>query len=374
MKLFVLTPVFALFACLSVATARAQEKQDEVWLKLDRSPQGLASDVTGLALYEVRDIADSIGEIPDEPEKDADGKPGQHAQRHALTMTRTKFNADGSGVTEQLDPVREERVAHGTPLLAELIKKNLEPAFDPNLQSINVAGPGTLAIVATGAQHAWLARFFALAKRTTDLVQVETRWVSGPRGSFEKLELKASSTLPTKDEFAALLKKLEEDKNGGGQFDQLLAPKLVARNLQRAQISALDQIAYVKEWHVTFVQPGPQEIADPLVETINAGERLELRSVRVDTNLYRVSLEVEHVAVAQPIPTKKVRVSVAPGGEAEVGMPVVTRVNFSADVKLASGNAVVLVTPLDDKQDLALIVQLTAVLDQTPAEPVPERK
>ena len=370
MKSLVFGLVFALFSASFVharqeigiragATAKAPQQQFEP---------------TSLVIYEVRDIAESISEET----REDDAKLAEPTDRIAHVSSKDapapRIASRVGTLADLFDPAREQRIERATPLLAELIKKNLEPAFDPNGQSINAAGPGTLVIVATSQQHAWLARFFALAKRTTDLVQVETRWVSGPRGSFERLGLKASSTLPTKDEFAALLAKLEEEKNGAGQFDQLLAPRIVARNLQRAHISALDQIAYIKEWHVTFVQPGPQEIADPVIETINAGEILELRSVRIDTDLYRVSLDVEHVAVAQPIPTKKVRVSVAPGGEAEVGMPAVTRVNFSADVKLASGNAVVLVTPLDDKHDLALIVQLTAVLDQTPAEPVPERK
>jgi hypothetical protein len=374
--------VFALFSCMSFEAAGAQEKQDEVSLKRGGSISELQADATGVALYEVRDIADSIGAETEEPSKgDATKRtpsddrvrhvPGD---RHAVTMTRTVFNADGTSVTEQLDPAREERIERGTPLLAELIKRNLEPAFDPNLHSINVSSPGVLAIVATGAQHAWLARFFALAKQTNDLVQIETRWVMGPRGSFEKLGLKSSSTLPTQDEFAVLLKKFEEDKTGADEFTQLLAPRLIARNMQRATISSLEQISYIKEWHVTFVQPGPQEIADPFVDTINAGEKLEVRAVRVDVNLFRLALEVEHVAVAQPIPTKKVRVSVAPGGEAEVGLPVVTRVNFSADVKLVGGNAVVLVTPLDEKKDLALIVKLTRYTDELAAEPVPERK
>jgi len=53
---------------------------------------------------------------------------------------------------------------------------------------------------------------------------------------------------------------------------------------------------------------------------------------------------------------------------------VITRVNFSADVKLAAGAAVVLVTPLDDKQDMALIVKLSRYAGEPLGEPVPERK
>jgi hypothetical protein len=337
---------------------------------------------TSLVLYDVRDIAASLGGMNSEPESATDSARKKLEDRithylqeqRAVTARHSEPREDGSVITEQLDPGRDTQIARGTSLLADVVKQNIEPALDANLQSINIASPGSLAVVGTKAQHAWLARFFALAKRTDDLVQIETRWVSGPRGSFEKLGLKGSSTLPTPDELTALLKKLEDDKTGADEFNQLLAPQLVARNLQRATISTIAQIAYVKEWHVTFVQPGPQEIADPVIDTINAGEKLEVRTVRVDENLYRVALDVEHVAVAQPIATKKVRVSVAPGGEAEVGLPVVTRVNFSADVKLTGGNAVVLVTPLDDKKDLALIVKLTRYVDPTQTARVPERK
>src|SRR6185436_9908126 len=102
---------------------------------------------------------------------------------------------------------------------------------------------------------------------------------------------------------------------------QLIAPSLLIRNLQNASVQTLDQIAYVKEWNIAFVQPGPQEIADPVIETIDAGESLGVRPVRVAAELYRLSLDIRHVAVAQPIPTRKVRVSVAPGGEAEIGLP-----------------------------------------------------
>jgi len=375
--------VFALFSCMSFAVVRAQDKTDEVWLRLDRDIHTLGSDVTGIALYDVHDIARSMIEAgietettDEQPRKGSGGRTDLVPEGKPIGPV-TGVRLTSGNATAPTDPAeikREAQLTRATNALAELIKANMEPAFDPKLESINIASSGTLAIVATGAQHAWLGRFFALAKLKQDLVQVETRWVMGPRGSFEKLGLKTSSTLQTQDEHTALLKKLEDDRTGVDEFDQLLAPKLVTYNLQRATISTLDEIAYVKEWHVTFVQPGPQEIADPLVETIKTGEILKLRPVRIDVNLYRLALEVEHVAVAQPIPTKKVRVSVAPGGEAEVGLPVITRVNFSADVKLAAGAAVVLVTPLDDKQDMALIVKLSRYAGEPLGEPVPERK
>lgn len=371
----------------AVVLFAGQDKDSGSWVSLDRDIAGTARDVTGVVIYDVHDLANWIVDSSPEP----DPKQKSHDERledlvrtgwaqPVTTATRTKFVEGETPVSEPFDPVREARLARATAQLAALIKENLEPPFDPNLHSVTAMAPSgfgqtvtSLAVVGTAAQQKWIKKFLTLSNQTTDLVRIDSRWISGPKGSFEKLGLEGSSVLPNKEQFEQFLAVLEADRKGNGQFDQLLAPSLLIHNLQRANVSTIDQIAYIKEWHVAFVLPGPQEIADPVIETIDAGETLEVRPVRVAQDLYRLSLDIRHVAVAQPIPTKKVRVSVAPGGEAEIGLPVVTRVNFTADVKLASDGAVVLVTPLDDKKDLALIVKLSPVPDASVTEP-PEHK
>jgi len=356
-----------LLALTTLAPVRAQEKG--ALANLDRGVQAVNAKLTKLVIYEVRDIA----ELLVEPTDANDGRMflgGTRTLRGFDYRESTPSEPDATG-----DPLlREARVLQGTTTLASVIEANMEPAFDATLQSITVAGAGSLAIVATAQQHAWLARVLQLAQRTTDLVQIETRWISGPRSSFERLGIKSSQSVLTPAELATLLGKLEPGKPGADEFTQLRAPGLVARNLQRASIETKSPIAYVKDWSVRTVQPGSREIAVPQIEEVADGEQMSLRALRIDLDLYRVHIDIEHSTVKQPIRTTKVPLPAAPGGEVEVALPEVEIVRLSADVKLASGAAAVLVTPLDDKHDLALIIKLSSVLNQTPAEPVPERK
>lgn len=356
-----------LLALTTLAPVRAQEKG--AWVQLDRDVQAVSAKLTKLVIYEVRDIAELMVEPTD-----------ASVERWYLGGVRTLrgFDYRASAPSEPdatANPLLSEaQLLEGTTTLAGVIQANMEPAFDATTQSITVAAAGSLAIVATSQQHAWLARVLQLAKRTTDLVQIETRWISGPRSSFERIGVKSTQAVLTPAELAALLAKLESGQPGADEFTQLRAPSVVARNLQRASIQTKNPIAYVKDWSVRTVQPGSKEIAVPQIEEVADGEQLTLRALRVEQDLYRVHIDIEHSTVKQPIRTTKVALPAAPGGEVEVALPEVDVVRMSADIKLASGAAAVLVTLLDDKHDLALIIKLSTVPNETPFPAPPTNK
>jgi hypothetical protein len=379
---------FALFSFTALGAGQVQHKPDGEWSQLDRDIAAVSAKASSLVIYDVRDLAASLGEDYDEPDWNAPAETDKRGER-TVHLAPESFEVDAHGKharggdhplristrasDEPQDPaVREAHILTGTTRLAEVIHDNIEPALQENLHTITVAGAGSLAIVATLAQHEWIKRVLALARQTTDMPKFETRWLVGAHGSFEKLGLKAGSNLPTAEQFRTLLARTEGDDAATSGFERINASTLMLHNLARASIRTSNAIDYVKDWDVRRALPGPKDYVVPVLATLEPGNVFQVRAVLIEPNLYRCALRVEHSSVKQPIRVTKVPLGAAPGGEVEIALPELDIQRVSSDTKLASGAAVAFVIALDDQKDLALLVQLSTVAKQAP--PADEHK
>jgi hypothetical protein len=372
---------FALFSLTALGAVRAQHKSDGEWSQLDRDIAAVSAKASSLVIYDVRDLAATLGEEYDEPDWNAPGEAEKRAKHIPYPLPLTIKGVSGARVSsaddreessftlgaDRDDPaVREAHILTGTTRLAEVIHDNIEPALQENLHTITVAGAGSLAIVATFAQHEWIKRVLALARTNTDMPTFETRWLVGAHGSFEKLGLEAGSNLPTAEKFKTLLARTEGDDAATSGFERINASTLMLHNLARASIRTSEAIDYVKDWEVRRALPGPKDYVVPVVATLEPGNVFQVRAVLIEPNLYRCALRVEHSSVKQPIRVTKVPLGAASGGEVEIALPELDIQRVSSDTKLANGAAVAFVVALDDQRDLALLVQLSTVAKQAP--------
>ncbi len=248
---------------------------------------------------------------------------------------------------------RELALKRQTEELARLITAFVEPKFVTPNQSIACPGSGgTLVVRGSVEQTAWIGAFLERQRAAVDTIEIETRFLVGPRGAFKQVAEGASKTFATKAGVDAAITGLETS------LDVINAPRLLCFNLQSTSISCADEVAYVKEYQVRFVEPGPQQIADPIIETIQAGTFLNARAFELRDGYYGLVIDAKVVDVKRPIATKKVRISVAGMEEVEVGVPEITGIQFTAEVQIADGGAALFVTPRDETRDFALVVSV----------------
>lgn len=212
---------------------------------------------------------------------------------------------------------------------------------------------GTAILKGTDEQQQWLRSFLELQRTWRDAIAIDVRVLEAPRGGFARLGVHDSSKLfQSQAEAEELLERAKNEPD----FDVLFAPKVVAWSWSEAEISATTEISYIQDWRLVFVEPGHQSIADPVIATIKEGDVVGVHGVLLERELYGIELDFVRTEVAQPIPTKSVRLT--DDKQVEIALPEVAKVHLASSVKLAEG-ASVLFCAASTKKDRDLAVILT---------------
>lgn len=335
-------------SCLLVALllAHAPAAQDtrlaEPAAQDARSP---ARPSTRYVAYDVRDLLEGWGS-PDVPSTaptpetppDSGESATERAAREELLSRMAQLRA-------------ELRLKESLGELAELLKTYVKPEFDGRLERIEALGTSTIVAQVTDDQHAWLDGFLRHQRTAVDTIEIETRFLVVDRGAFRVLGERASWVFGTRAEADAALAKLPP------RMDVLSAPRVVCRNLRAVSLNTMQEVAYVKDYEIRFVEPGNSAIADPVVDVIREGLFLNARAFELPGGALGVSLETTKVDVKRPIRTTKRRIAAWDGRDVEIGLPEVQRVRFRADMTVAEGGAALFVTAdNDERHDLALLV------------------
>lgn len=120
--------------------------------------------------------------------------------------------------------------------------------------------------------------------------------------------------------------------------DLLLAPKLVARNLQFAEMKSGEHISYIRDFTVRQVQGA--WIAEPVVDVLEVGTKIEAMCAEATDGNVIVDLAFSDQTVEKPLAEFKTKVA-ATGSELTVQMPRVTGCRANMKVLVASGSTVV---------------------------------
>lgn len=313
-----------------------------------------ASGGVGLRIYDVRDLALSMG---------ADFEPPQLGLGLAPAPL---FDPRDARPTPGLDPAHsgEERIQRGMATLVDLIAAHIQPPLEAGDEALRAMPDGsTLVASLTPERHAWLDAFLRADRDFHGFVRVQARFLEAPRGVLAEWKLAPSATLATPAELEALLARIERD----GRFTSTHAPALLTLPNQRANVAVVEETAYVADWTVRVVEPGHKEIADPEVALVRSGLVLDLRASPLPDGFLGLVLAFEQVELKR-LPTATLRIGASREQEVEVALPETMTVRFSTTLSLAQGASAVLVTPhTDGEHDVALIV--TAERIEKPMEP-----
>jgi hypothetical protein len=239
--------------------------------------------------------------------------------------------------------------------LADAARRYMQPAFEPDNEQLSAPSEGSLLATLRPDQQAWLTSFLEVQRRTTGLVEISCEVFKGPRGVFREIGLTAPSTvLEDQARVAAFRAQADEHK-----VDRMTSPRIAAMNGAKASLSVLDQVAYIQDWKLRIVEPGPQEIAEPTINIVQDGYVASMCATAIDDRTYGLDLSFVSSKLERPMQTRKIRLSATNDKEVEIGVPVVAKISFDAGLVLADGASVVFTTasPKPDK-DLAIVVTL----------------
>ena len=254
------------------------------------------------------------------------------------------------------DAARAERLEQLGRTLAELVRA-FAPLDEDRGDSVEVM-EGFLILSAPSRVHSWVGDWLQL-QRQQSLIDVSARFIEAPRGWFREQGLEQTLTVlePAQQE-----RLLQAVSGGGTPLNVGFAPRLLTRSAQRANLSTLDRVAYVKEWQLVVVEPGGQELADPVVDTVEEGITMDVLGSLLPDGTIGLDLEVSRSKLERPIPTRKVRLRADSDREVEVGLPSIDRITVASRVRLADG-ATLLFTMAgsDDDRDLGVLLRAKAV-------------
>lgn len=324
---------------------------------------------TTVVIHDVNDIAEKMapGAMADEPlEKMLEPDVRMHeravpakgwADPKAGSGEPAKSGAEPDAVSVKAlpgkTPVAKKLLA--TQNLADAARRYMQPAFEPENEQLSAPSEGSLLATLRPEQQAWLTSFLDVQRRATGLVEISCEVFQGPRGVFRELGVVAPSTVfPDQAPITAFRSHAKEH-----EIERVTAPRIAATNGTKAVLSVLDQVAYVKDWKLRIVEPGPQEIAEPTVDIVQDGFVASMCATALDDHTYGLDLGFISSKLERPMQKRKIRLSATNDKEVEIGVPVVSKISFDSTLVLADGASVVFTTasPEPDK-DLAILVTL----------------
>lgn len=242
--------------------------------------------------------------------------------------------------------------------LGAVVRAFVTPALARD-EDVSVVGSGHLAMVGNGAQHAWLERLLQRARRDRQpLARIQTHFLRMPEATFardvlpvlkasaptrEALEGEPATAVlapsPVTDAFLFRLRQRAE-------VEQLQGAELLCVLLQQADVFAGEQISYVRDFEVEVGKPGtePAFIANPVVDTVEAGVRLSCTAAPLDGGQLGLDIACSVAEVPRPITT--VQTTLAGSTQpVSIQLPRQRMARARAAIELSRGQVALLVLP-----------------------------
>ncbi|MCB9914571.1 MAG: hypothetical protein H6828_05410 [Planctomycetes bacterium] len=341
------TPLLCLALCALSSTALPQAEA------LLRKPPTLGAPQEEakltVVLYDVRDLLDQ------------------------LTPRSIELAEDLKGdFAEALARKHEARKAESLEELGRGLQLFVEPAWNKEKNRCESITGGVLAFGATAEQHTWIAKTLdALRARPLPTVLIETTYLEIPRNGLRELGFESGPYGSLTPEQETKLREAMHAAKSGKGWDVLMTPEIVTRPFSPCSIETSNQVAYVKDWTVHLIEPEQQLIADPVVDTVSEGLKLDLTCAALAEGRFGVDLRFERSELERPIRTKKVRIATDPASDVSISLPEVTTVRLETKFTLQPGRLTAFTTPTSQEdRDFVILLSVAPVTPaETPAAP-----
>ncbi len=194
-----------------------------------------------------------------------------------------------------------------------------------------------LAVLAGAETHAWMRSWLTL-QRGADMIEVEARFIEIEGIRLEELDIDLSGATAgmAPAERDRLMEALKER-----QAEVIAAPRIRMRPASSSQLSALETISYVQDWHLVTVEPGPYEVAVPVIGTLEEGTRMEALGLLLPDGTIGLELAISRSEMIALRPFE-LTLRKEPAEVVQLALPEVKISSVDTRVVLADGAAVLL--------------------------------
>jgi hypothetical protein len=297
-----------------------------------QQPQEPARSAQSVRFYELRDLLMASAEASGSKREWLSSEEGRAEYRKRMVPEREHF----------------ERI----------LKTYLQPPFDPQRDQLQITEGDSLVAKLAPEQLEWLDAFLKRQRSEPRMIAVDLRIVEAPPGALRGL---AEGTEPVLLGTPEARRAFDERLAALAGIEDTSEPRLRVRQRVRAGMGVADRLAYLKDWKLETVEPGPQTIADPVIDTIDEGYLVWIRAVEIDASTIDLELELEWSEVRRPIPTKKVVLDAPGRPEVEIALPEVDRIRIESTVRIAPDAKVVFFSLPGSLRDIAVIARARPV-------------
>lgn len=310
-----------------------------------------------------------------------DGAPGRSRevsvsrvttdQGTRLVLREHRLEGPAADLDELIHTWMRPGIAAGTDMTVLRRGERVVAGLGGERDSVFVASDGTLVAHVSADRHAWLDQFLAAQREISDLVSLKFTFVTSDEKAFDTLFRDSAVAMLAKADADAALEQLKRDTAA----NILQSPKVLVFPRQRAQISTVEELAYIKDWKVVLVEPGSTAIADPQIDVVRDGFDIDARAVFVDPEHVGVEVSIAHSQVNRPIATKKITLGLPGMSEVEVGVPDVTRVSLESRLLIGVDHCALFRAPFTEAGKSAVVfLRARRTPLPTPAVQVPRNR
>ena len=242
--------------------------------------------------------------------------------------------------------------------LSAVITREVQPPVSSKQWTLHLTPNGTMVLRATASQHEWLARFLDRNRSPEKLILIESQWIEGPKGGFERMGLAADASsmvieAKDRDRLLAACKEM-------AQCSELMSPRLIIEPLANGTLYTGETLAYVKNYTLETVQPGDAKIAVPEIARIEEGLQMQAKAVLLDSDRIALEIESSSTVVHRPIATKSVHLATDVPSDLKIALPDVDRRAVQVSCTLSPEAAVAFRAPVAGNDSREFLVLLSA--------------
>lgn len=263
-------------------------------------------------------------------------------------------------LTPTISPSVIERREAELAEFVEQLQAKLHPGLRQQIQRLELTAPASLILQASPAVHTFVEGFVTAQRQNQDVVfQVRFTMFRLPHGLLEDKGVEGSSMLFQDDaSYLSMAEWLDEH----AAIETLSAPQLALFPRALATVSMTNQIAYVADYELRVVQPGDQEILDPVIKVAEDGLHADVRVVPMPDGTFDLECNASFAELDRPLQSRKVRMGAGAGFEVEVTRPVIQELRISSLLGMTPGAAALIATTSEDRKlDFATLIHFDRI-------------
>lgn len=259
---------------------------------------------------------------------------------------------------------RRERARETADSLVRSIRDMIEPRLESGIQAVDHLDDGRVVLIGTPKQHEWMAQFIEATEGFDGTIHVHAHVFVLERGRLAAYTPERSGAVMPEADATQLLKDLED--SGAAVVH---TPHILTRPFQKAELSVIDQQAYIKDYELKVLPDSNQEIADPIIDIVQSGLVMGIRGIPLADEDLSVQANLEYSVVESPIPTTEISIG-AGHHKVTVQVPKVTRIKLDGLFTVKSGETLLLASsdPTGQNEVIVLVRTTRQVLPDDPIE------